>query len=492
MMNTLVRWYIKRFNIELDQVRYDTPMVQQDELEKILRSPLTQLLNPKVDSNSNSMEFKANAPITTYDYYSESIEALMNSPNHRVEYYAQSSGTSGGAKKLVPTPESFVRANHLRGSWYILNTLYNTVPDMNVFKAKNLLIGGAIYERKDRFLIGDVSGIMLNRIPSFFRPFYIPTIAEAILPDWTAKLEITIHKASKSNDVSLLAGVPTWVLAALAGVKRNIGAKKISDHWPQLKAYIHGGVSLTPYMRQFQDLIDLPNFKFIEVYNATEGFFAIQDNPDEEGMLLLTKSGIYFEFIRYRDYASAGIEDILDFEDVVLGEHYVLLVSTQSGLLRYIMGDIIQFVSIAPFKIKVAGRISEYINAFGEDLMLWQVEEALYKICDQHNVSVNHFTVGPKYLSVDEKGWHDWAIEFEHQPGDMETFAEVLDNEIQYINSNYAQKRYQSLALECLRIHPVEKGTFSKYLKNKGMEGGQSKVKKLSNNRDVLDKILIK
>lgn len=490
MINGLVKYYVKRFDRELDQVRYHTPRCQSIQLGEILRTPLVRLLNPEIQEGCTEGEFKSAVGISTYAKYAEAIDKLKGNPPHKIHYYAQSSGTTGGKKKLIPTPESFVRSNHLRGSWYNLNTLYNHVPDMNVFSAKNLLIGGAIYERRRDYVIGDVSGIMLNRIPQFFRPYYVPKISEAILPDWQQKLEITIRKATQSRDISLLAGVPTWVITVLSGVQNNIAPRSLAEHWPNLKAYLHGGVNMEPYMDQLKKLIDLPDFKFIEIYNATEGFFAFQDNPDEEGMLLMTHSGVYFEFIRYLDYSTSDSPEIIGFEEVKEGERYVLLISTQTGLLRYVIGDIITFVSIAPYKIKVVGRISEYVNAFGEDLMLCQAREALLKVSQRHTTSIAHYTVAPKYISIDEQGWHDWAIEFERAPSDLTQFAADLDVAIQDLNNNYAQKRYQSIAMEQLRIYPLKAGSFSAYLKQIGKQGGQSKVQKLRNDRAIMDILL--
>ena len=490
MINGLVKYYVKRFDRELDQVRYHTPRCQSAVLQEILDSWLVKYLNPEIKSIQNEADYRAQIKISTYDKYDKRITELMSKPPKRVHYYAQSSGTTQGKKKLVPTPESFVSTNHLRGSWYTLNTLYNHVPGMNVFNAKNLLIGGAIYERHKDYLIGDVSGIMLNRIPQFFRPYYVPKISEAILPDWQKKLDITIQKAAQTRDVSLLAGVPTWVITALSGVQKKIGARSLKEHWPHLKAYLHGGVSMEPYKAQFMELIDMPDFKFIELYNATEGFFAFQDNPDEDGMLLMTASGIYFEFIRYQDYMSEDNPEILGFDQVQLDEQYVIIISTMTGLLRYVLGDIIRFVSIAPYKIKVVGRISEYVNAFGEDLMLWQAREALMIATQSHGASIAHYTVAPKYISIDEQGWHDWAIEFEQEPQDLTEFAQYLDQAIQELNNNYAQKRFESIAMKQLRLHSLPAGSFNTYLKKIGKEGGQSKVQKLRNDRTIIDALM--
>ena len=491
-MNFLVRYYVKRYDAELDEVRYQSPLIQKKQLKKILDLPLAKYLNPQIGEQALSVDqWRASAMVTDYDYYKSGIDNLLKAKPIKVEYFAQSSGTTTGQKKLIPTPEYFVRSNHLRGSWYILNILYRYSDTMNVFSSKNLLIGGAIYERNKDYWIGDVSGIMINRIPSFFRPFYVPSISEGVSPEWEQKIEVTARAASKETKISLVGGVPTWVLATFRKIIQYSGAEKISDLWPDVRAYIHGGVSLEPYKSQFLDLIDRSNFLFIEVYNATEGFFAVQDDPDQEGMLLMTKSGIYFEFVpHYLFQKDIKAQDILEISQVNLDTEYVMLISTQTGLLRYLQGDIVKFVSISPYRIKVTGRISEFINAFGEDLMLAQAQEALLKVAAIHNAEVNHYTVGPKYITIDNNGRHDWIIEFETPPQDIASFTRDLDTAIIESNGNYRQKRSGEIALESLQIYVASAGVFEKFLKLKGKLGAQGKIKKLSNDRIIIDEIL--
>ncbi len=485
-MNVLVRWYIKRFNRELDQVRYDSPACQEQVRSAIRANPILQYLNDDYDLDHAWQDI----PVTDYQRYADRVLRLKDDPTVKVEYFAQSSGTSTGTKKLIPTPEYFVRQNHLRGSWYILNTLYNHHPDTNVFKFKNLLIGGAIYERNKKYWIGDVSGIMLNRIPQFFRPFYVPTIAIATSPEWEGKLEKTANAAVNEEQISLLAGVPTWVLSLLRKVKEKSGKDKISDLWPGLLAYIHGGVSIEPYRSQFDQLIDKETFMYLEVYNATEGFFAFQDDPESEGMLLMTKSGVYFEFIEREKYLSSyGLSDILSLSEVVAEREYVIVISTTTGLIRYLQGDIVRFVSVSPYRIKVTGRVTEYINAFGEDLILDQAETALMEVCRSHKARIARYTVGPKYITIDQKGGHQWYVEFEVEPADLERFSRDLDAAVRQANSNYDQKRADDLALETLDLIQVPAGTFREYILAHQRIGAQSKVQKLRNDRLIIERM---
>lgn len=489
-MNVLVRWYVRRFDKELDRVRCDSISLQEKELTAIISEPLVLLLNPSFRKGGSIDQFKSEVGISSYDDYKEKVEALLKNDPKRVEYYARSSGTSTGVKKLIPTPEKFVCKNHLRGSWYIIYTLFQHSNRMNVFKAKNLLIGGAIYEKHEHYLIGDISGIMINRIPSFFRPFYVTDKATAIAPHWKEKIEKIVAAAIEEPDMALVGGVPTWVLSIFRKIMKEEGITKITDIWPGLCTYIHGGVNMSPYKSQFDEIIDSEDFLYIEVYNATEGFFAVQDDPHTDGMLLMTCSGIYYEFIPFElfDYIEFS-GPIISLAEVEENVEYVMLISTQSGLLRYIQGDIVRFRSINPYRVTVTGRISEYINAFGEDLLLSQAEDALMSVCKNYDVQLANFTVGPKYITIDQKGRHDWYIEFIKQPKDLASFEKDLDEAIMLNNSNYAQKRSDGVAIEQLRVTSLERGTFMRYLELKGQMGAQSKVKKLSNDRIILEEL---
>lgn len=490
-MNPLVQWYVlMRFDRELRRVRFDSAMLQEKELDRILANTLSRRLNPQYAHVKSVKEFKRNVKISQYDDYQNQILNLQKDPSISVEYYARSSGTTTGMKKMIPTPESYVRKNHLRGSWYILNTLYHHSKRMNVFKAKNLLIGGAIYENHLNYLVGDVSGIMINRIPYYFRPFYVPSIATAVSPYWEEKIRKTAEAAATEPCIALVGGVPTWVLSTFRLILEHKKVKYITDLWPDLCAYIHGGVRIEPYKGQFEQLIHQKDFLYIEVYNATEGFFAIQDDPHQDGMLLMTCSGIYFEFIRLRDYNKhQESATIIPLAEVQMHEEYIMLITTQTGLWRYLQGDIVTFMSTHPYRLKVAGRISEFINAFGEDLMLSQAQEALLSTCELHQVHIAHYTVGPHYITIDEKGRHDWYIEFIIEPQDFSAFEKDLDLAVMGNNMNYAQKRAFNIALGPLSVVSIPRGTFKRYLELKDQMGGQSKIKKLSNDRNILEEI---
>ena len=483
--NRIVRKYIERWSYELDRIRFESIKIQHDQLRRILRSQHFIHLNNTFDRGTTTYrDFERSFEISTYSIYSNRIKRLMESGNVKCEYFAQSSGTSSAEKKLIPTPETFVRMNHLRGSWYVLNALYSHDRDMTVFGSKNLLIGGSIYQQNKIHIVGDVSGIMLYRIPYFFRPFYVPAVATAVIPEWQEKIDSTARAASKQSDISLLGGTPTWVLTVLSKVMEETGISTLTELWPGLQAYIHGGVSFEPYRPLFEKLIPKDDFNYLEVYNASEGFFAFQDKLGQEGLLLMTANGIFYEFVEYQAYRDGNLHPIPLWE-VKLKTQYVLLITTYSGLSRYIVGDVVEFVNIQPYRIRILGRVTDYINAFGEDLSLSQAENAMIIVNRSMGVEIANFTVAPFYLDIGVKGYHEWYIEFKKQPNDLIEYERRLDVEIQKNCPNYCQKRYRDLAIEMLKVKPLPTGSFEAYLNRNGNINGQSKIPLLKNDRSI-------
>ena len=490
MLNNLVRSYIKRFDKEVKNIKMSSPNIQLDQLEAIKSSRYVRHFFPACRESSfkDHSTFVNAFQITRYKDYGSLVKELLDrTTSLKPPYYAQSSGTSG-VRKILPISEGFVRTNLLRGTWYVLNTLYDRNPQMRVFNAKNLLIGGAIYQKSNNYIVGDVSGIMLSRIPWYMRSNYVPSVNIATLPDWQNKIERTALAASKTKDVAMLGGTPTWVLSVLRLVLDYTGKKKISQLWPNLQCYIHGGVHFAPYKSQFDELIDIKSFNYVEVYNATEGFFAYQDDPLEDGMLLMTGNGIYYEFMPLNDYQSGQYHSV-PLIDVEIGKSYVIVISTIMGLIRYEIGDVVEFTSKNPFRLKVIGRTSEFINAFGEDLVLDHVIAALEVVNKKHKCSISNFTVAPNYISIDKKGRHDWYVEFNSLPESIEQYAKDLDWAIQTENLNYKQKRIENLAITSLNLTVLNKGFYQEYLKSKNRLGGQSKIQKLRNDRKLADEI---
>jgi hypothetical protein len=353
-------------------------------------------------------------------------------------------------------------------------------------------MGGSIlpFNEFPQSQVGDISAIMIKHLPWVAIPFFAPDIPTALIADWDEKLEKIAQYAANQSDIVMVGGVPTWTLLLLHRVLAITGKNHIQEVWPNFQLYTHGGVSFLPYKEQFKALFPLPGLQFIETYNATEGFFAVQDLPDEDsGMRLLLNNGIFYEFIpqdAHNEYNSAPIP----LSEVALNLNYAMVITTNSGLWRYKIGDTVSFTSLNPYRLKVTGRVQQFINTFGEEVMVENTDKALALTCQQFGVFAIEYTVAPKFLSHNEKGAHEWIVEFENPPANVELFAVSLDKNLQTINSDYEAKRFSNLAITQLILHSVNKGTFHRWMRSKMKFGNQNKVPRLSENRRVLEEIL--
>jgi hypothetical protein len=345
------------------------------------------------------------------------------------------------------------------------------------------------YEPFPQSRIGDVSAIMIEHMPSIARPFFTPDFETALLPNFEEKLNRLVELLPKERLV-MLGGVPTWTVVLFNRILEHTGKNNLLEIWPDLEAYVHGGVSFSPYREQFKRFIPREDFIYQEIYNASEGFFAIQNDSNEDGMLLLVDNGVYYEFVPFEEWDSEFPRTI-GLADVEKGKHYAIVITTNSGLWRYMPGDTVMFTSTMPYKIKVTGRTKQFVNAFGEEVMVSNTDKALAETCKFLNVEVAEYTVAPIYFNGKGKGGHEWLIEFDRQPADIEQFKNVLDQNLQRVNSDYEAKRHKNLALDrlCARILP--RGTFHLWLRSKGKFGGQNKVPRLANHRQYVDDILL-
>lgn len=487
LFNHLVRLYLFNYRKKLESLRCNALDFQKNQLNRILSS--APLWSGIVVSKNEFYKL----PPTEYRDYKTIIDVRINStfddnPLHFIRYFMKSAGTSGESSKYIPTSVDYLRENHLEASWLTLFMLYSLKPDMDIFRGKNLLVGGAVYRDDPDTVIADVSSIMIRNIPRIFHRFHVPLISDAIDPDWERKLEIITRAASGTSDVVMFGGVPTWLITVFRDILDRTGKANLLELWPNLKAFLHGGVRFEPYKSLFKELIPTEEFQYLEVYNASEGFIAAQDTKENQGMLLMTDHGIYFEFIERYKYQSGDYE-IISLTKVELGTDYVLLITNLSGLYRYIIGDVVSFTSINPYRIMVKGRTEDFINAFGEDLTVSTLDKALSMTLKKHNAHIKEYTVAPVYLSKREKGKHQWFIEFEKEPIDLFQFSVDLDNCISILNFNYRQKRTKDLALNMLDIQSMPHGFFDAYAKSKGRFGGQNKLLKVRNDRILAEDI---
>lgn len=439
-------------------------------------------------------DFKQAIPIHEYDDLKPYIQRIMDGEqnilwNTPVTWFAKSSGTTSDKSKFIPVSDESLQDCHYQAAKDVLTLYYNFNPDSDLLTGKGLVIGGShnIHQVNDEAHYGDLSAVLLQNSPFWGHWLRTPELSIALMDEWESKIELLAKTTIKEN-VTSISGVPTWTLVLFKRILEITGKATISEIWPSLELYIHGGVSFTPYREQFQKLIG-KRIHYLEMYNASEGFFAAQDNPNEEGMLLFVDHGIFMEFMPIDEYGKEN-PDTIGLQDVEIGSNYALIISTNGGLWRYLLGDTVQFTSVEPYKIKVSGRLKHYINAFGEEVIVDNSDRAIAIASEKTNAIVNDYTAAPVYFGDNNNGAHEWLIEFEKDPDDIDAFRIALDEALQQINSDYEAKRYKDIALTKPIVHVLKRGVFTNWLKSKGKLGGQHKVPRLSNERKHLEEIL--
>ena len=441
----------------------------------------------------NVRDFKKAVPIHTYEDLKPYIERLMLGEqnllwNTPVTWFAKSSGTTNDKSKFIPITEESLEDNHFQASKDVITMYYNFNPDSDLLTGKGLLIGGShqMSPLNDEAQYGDLSAVLFQNTPLWANWIRTPDLAIALLDEWENKIE-SIAQHTINDDVTSMSGVPTWTMVLIKRILQITKKQNLKEVWPQLELYLHGGVSFTPYKEQFKKLIG-GNIHFLNIYNASEGFFAAQNNPDEDGMLLFLEHGIFYEFMPLEEYGKDNPQTI-GLNDVELQKNYALVISTNGGLWRYLVGDTITFTSLHPFKINVTGRLKHYINAFGEEVIVDNSDKAIAIASEKCNVVVNDYTAAPIYFSEESNGAHEWLIEFEEEPKNMHEFAYELDCALKNINSDYEAKRHKDIALRMPLVQALGKGSFNKWLKSNNKLGGQHKVPRLSNDRKCIDEI---
>ncbi|MEI9933517.1 MAG: GH3 auxin-responsive promoter family protein [Ferruginibacter sp.] len=439
-------------------------------------------------------KFKDSVPIHEYDDLKPYILRMMNGEenilwNTPITWFAKSSGTSNDKSKFIPISEESLRDNHYQASKDVLTTYYKNFPSSDLLTGKGLVIGGShqISKVNDEIQYGDLSAVLMQNSPFWGQWLRTPELSVALLDEWENKIEKLAQSTAEEN-VTSLAGVPTWTLLLLKRILEIKGKTTINEVWPNLELYIHGGVSFTPYREQFDKIIGEP-INYLEIYNASEGFFAGQDLPDDDGMLLFTEHGIFYEFMPVEEYGKADPKTV-GLKNVALGKNYALIITTSGGLWRYLVGDTIVFTSVHPFKIKVSGRLKHYMNAFGEEVIVDNADKAIAIASEKTNAIITDYTAAPVFFSEHNNGAHEWLIEFEKEPDNFQQFIIELDAALKSINSDYEAKRYKDIALRLPIVKAVPKGTFKEWLRSKGKLGGQHKVPRLSNERKLLEEIL--
>lgn len=499
VVNSFMSWSFKKRLNTLESNLLRSADIQMETFKLLLESMHKTSFGLEFNSTSirSYDQYKQRIPIFEYDDLKPYIERAMHGEQkvlwpHEIRWFAKSSGTTSDKSKFIPVSFDTLSDCQFRGSRDTLAFYYRDNPNAKVFHGKGLIIGGShqVNEFANNSYYGDLSAVMMNNLPFIAHYLATPSMDVALLDNWEEKLEM-ILKLCINEDVTNISGVPTWALLIIKGLLERSGKTDLKEVWPNLELYIHGGVNFDPYRAQFEKLISntgVNGMNYRETYNASEGFFGVQDSEGED-MLLMTDYGIFYEFIPmeeiHRDHPHT-----LWLDEVELNKNYAVVLNSSSGLWRYILGDTVVFTSKNPYRIIVSGRTKLFINAFGEELMIDNAEKAIsntQKICD---CIVSEYTAAPVYLDVDQKGGHEWMIEFEKEPADLDHFIITLDNELKKANSDYEAKRHGDLALVAPKVHVCKPGTFYNWMKSKNKLGGQNKVPRLSNNRKILDDIL--
>jgi len=497
LFNTVLSWILKKRKIQVDMFLYHPIEVQNEILYELLSEAKDTHIGVRHNfKNIRSYKsFAKNVPIQQYESIEPLIERNRTGEQNvfwpsKIQWFAKSSGTTNAKSKFIPVSDEALNDCHMKAGKDMLCLFINNNEDTEIFKGKGLRLGGssAVYEDNDTYF-GDLSAIIIENMPFWADFSSAPSQKTALMSEWETKMEAIINETIK-EDITSLVGVPSWMLVLLNRVLEVTGKKNILEVWPNLEVYFHGGVNFKPYREQYERLIPKKDFRYYETYNASEGFFAIQDQNDSDGLLLMLDYGIFYEFIPMSKFKGENSVAI-PLEEVEIGINYALIITTNSGLWRYLIGDTIKFTNLQPHRIKITGRTKHFINVFGEELVIENTEDALETACKKTKASITDYTVAPIFMNGDNSGGHEWLIEFKKDPDCMEDFTMYLDEALKNINSDYEAKRYMNMTINMPKVHKAEKGLFYKWLKTKNKLGGQHKVPRLSNQRVYLEELML-
>lgn len=497
IVNSIFTWYMKK-RIHQIELFMKYPLDVQDEwLHNLISSAENTEWGKLYDYKSilTAQQFKERVPLQNYDTLKPYIERMLKGEQNilwasDIKWFAKSSGTTSDRSKFIPVSEEALDECHFKGGKDMISIYCNNRPNTQIFTGKGLVLGGShqINQLCNNIHYGDLSAVLIKNLPAWAEYYRTPNISIALMDNYEEKMDKMAEATIKEN-VTNISGVPTWTIVLAKKVLEITGKKNLLEVWPNLELYFHGAVNFTPYRKQFKELIPSSEMYYLETYNASEGFFGIQDQDNSEELMLMLDYGIYYEFLPIENLEDEQPKTLL-LSEVELYKNYAIIISTNAGLWRYLIGDTIQFTSLYPFRIKITGRTKHFINAFGEEVIIDNAENALTKACAATQAKVRDYTACPIYFKGEEAGGHEWIIEFEKQPTDFEQFIDVLDQTLREINSDYDAKRFKDMALRRPKVHNAPPDTFYKWLKYKGKLGGQHKVPRLANNREYVDEIL--
>ena len=470
--------------------------VQEELLFSLIKTAENTQIGKKYDFSSvkNYTTFSERVPISSYEELEPLIELTRKGEQNvfwpsTIKWFAKSSGTTNAKSKFIPVSAEALENCHYKASKDLLCLYLNNNEDSQLFTGKSLRLGGSkqLYENNNTFF-GDLSAILIDNMPIWAEFSSTPSSKISLMGDWETKLPAIINETVNEN-VTSLAGVPSWMLVLLQKALETTGKSNLLEVWPNAEVYFHGGVSFEPYKEQYKKLFPKDSFKYYEIYNASEGFFAIQDQNGSDELLLMLDYGIFYEFIPMDTFGTFN-QRVIRLNQVELNKNYAVVITTNSGLWRYLIGDTIRFTSLNPYRIKVTGRTKHHINVFGEELMVENTDTALAKTCKTFNCEMVDYTVAPIFMTNNQKGAHEWIIEFKNAPEDIVKFSQALDENIQAVNSDYEAKRYNNMTLNPLVLNVARENLFYDWLKQQDKLGGQHKIPRLSNERTYLEQLL--
>ena len=496
LINSIASWLLKKRIHQMELFLKYPNEVQEELLHSLLRAAEQTEIGKNYDFSSvkNYKTFAERVPVSTYEELEPLIEKTRKGEqnvfwNTPIKWFAKSSGTTNAKSKFIPVSSEALENCHYKASKDLLCLYLNNNEDSQLFTGKSLRLGGSkqLYENNNTFF-GDLSAILIDNMPIWAEFSSTPSNKVSLMGDWETKLPAIINETINEN-VTSLAGVPSWMLVLLNKTLETKGKENLLEIWPNAEVYFHGGVNFEPYREQYKKLFPKESFKYYEIYNASEGFFAIQDQNNSNELLLMLDYGIFYEFIPMDTFGTIN-QKVIPLSEVELFKNYALVITTNSGLWRYMIGDTIRFTSLNPYRIMVTGRTKHHINVFGEELMVENTDKAIAKTCSELNCEVIDYTVAPIFMNGKEKGAHEWVIEFKSYPDSIENFARCLDNNLQQLNSDYEAKRHNNMTLNPLTVNVARSGLFYDWLKENDKLGGQHKVPRLSNDRKYLDELL--
>ena len=496
LINSIASWFLKKrmHQIELF-IKYPNE-VQQDVLNGLIDSAKDTFIGKKFDFSSINCykDFSEKVPVFSYEEFSDKIELARKGENNifwssKIKWFAKSSGTTNAKSKFIPVSDESLQDCHYAAGKDLLCMYFNNNPNSQLFTGKSLRLGGSKspYEKNGTFY-GDLSAILIDNMPFWAEFSSTPSNRISLMEDWDKKIDKIISESLNEN-VTSLAGVPSWMLVLLNRILEKSEKKYISDLWPNLEVYFHGGVSFKPYLNQYMDIINKESMQFYEIYNASEGFFAIQYENNSNELLLMLDYGIFYEFIPMKLYGTKN-EKIIPLFEVEKDVNYAILITTNAGLWRYKIGDTVKFTSTSPYKIIITGRTKHYINVFGEEVIIENTDNVINKLSSKYDLQIIDYTVAPVFMNKNKKGAHQWFIEFKKPPSKKINLSEVIDRELRQENSDYDAKRFNSFTLKKPEVIISKKGVFLKWLEINNKLGGQNKIPRLSNEREFIESLM--